>query len=493
MFGILKSLGAEKKPPPFEVFGKVKIARKLGEEVVNSTPERQNRIQSLRDRLTSMTCDEKDELIDGIFARLALFVFDLPASEANHHSDRFGLFDHLLEVAFQTARELSSPGFQVSPDASVNRHEGPLWVYAGVIASIAHDIGKPLDLDVVAPGTSTPWDPRSEPLRLYCERNHLSGTAPGLWHFKKGRGTGTHEKNILTLLPMVLTPRVGQYLGPRLSSVLRALTSEEAWTPSNGISHPSQEVIKVMRRMDQATSILDHEKRHPKPGRPSAAPPAALVEKLRVNPIPRDPAPEFHVAAHQAGSPGAPSIRPGASAPLLVLEAPAPLSIPDCEWMKRIPSPRKRRGDPTETARTLAYELNPPHFLKTLHRMTVQYKFDRNSLYSQIYVRPDYVWLVVPEALRLLTISRQIPWDTDVVAKMLRSLRALPQVEPLSAQEMASPIMTRPDSRPFYAVRMKPRGFLSESELADLGVHEFEIKVLDVRIPERAALYGAHP
>ena len=161
--------------------------------------------------------------------------------------------------------------------------------------------------------------------------------------------------------------------------------------------------------------------------------------------------------------------------------------------MKRIPSSNKRRGDPAETAGKLAYELHPPHFLRTLHRLLMQSKFDRNSLYSDVYIRPDYVCLVVPDALRQVSICKKLPWDTEVVAKMQTALRALPQVEPFSAHELASPIMTRPDSPPFYAVRMKPRGFLSESELAELGLHEFEIKVLECGIPEAVFLYGARP
>jgi hypothetical protein len=80
----------------------VQIARRLGEEVLRATPARRNHLQGIRDRLSSMTLEEKDALVDRILARLALFVHDLPASEASHHSGRFGLLDHLLEVAHGT-------------------------------------------------------------------------------------------------------------------------------------------------------------------------------------------------------------------------------------------------------------------------------------------------------------------------------------------------------------------------------------------------------
>jgi hypothetical protein len=82
-----------------EAFGQSKISRQQGEELLRATTERRNLLQGIRDRLSSMTREEKDELVDRLFARVALFLFDLPASESSHHSRRFGLLDHLLEVA----------------------------------------------------------------------------------------------------------------------------------------------------------------------------------------------------------------------------------------------------------------------------------------------------------------------------------------------------------------------------------------------------------
>ncbi|HXX92703.1 MAG TPA: TraI domain-containing protein, partial [Planctomycetota bacterium] len=136
----LKGLGeGEPAASPLETFGRARIARALGEEILESSADRKGRVQSIRDRLTAMTRFQKDDLIDRLFARLALFVFDLPASEANHHRERFGLLDHLLDVAERSAQALTGSGFQVSPEPSVNHREGPLWAYAGVIAAVAHD------------------------------------------------------------------------------------------------------------------------------------------------------------------------------------------------------------------------------------------------------------------------------------------------------------------------------------------------------------------
>lgn len=240
-----------------EAFGQSKISRQLGEEILKSTSPRRNHIQGIRERLSSMTREQKDDLVDRLFARVALFVFDLPASEANHHSGRFGLLDHLLEVAHQTVKDLSSPAFEVSKEHSTNHREKPLWVYAGMVAAIAHDIGKPLDLTVSAPGSSKRWDPTAEPLRLFCDRYGLPETGPSLWHFHVGRGLRGHEKHIASILPIILTPAVENYLGTRLDSVIEAMTVDAEWKSVAGKSLPAHDVIRVVRRADATTSRSD--------------------------------------------------------------------------------------------------------------------------------------------------------------------------------------------------------------------------------------------
>lgn len=237
-----------------ESFGVVSMLRELGEEVLQATPARRSRLKGVRERLVTLTPGEKDELVDRLFARLALFVFDLPASGKGHPWGRFGLFDHLLEVAHDAVRELSAPGFQVSPDDAVNRRERPLWIYASLIASIAHDIGKTLDLDLAAPGESTVWDPRHEPLRLFCEKHQLAETGPALWHPRTGRGLAGHVKHLPALLPLVLTPAVEAYLGPRLSLVLGVLTRSEERMPGEAQLEPARKVVRTVMKIDLATA-----------------------------------------------------------------------------------------------------------------------------------------------------------------------------------------------------------------------------------------------
>lgn len=458
-----------------EAFGDVRASRSVGLEILRGTPGRRNCVQGIRDALASMTREQKDELIDRVLARLALFVFDLPASERNHHSRRFGLLDHLLEVAFHAARELSGPAFQVSPEPSVQHREGPLWAYGGVIAAIAHDIGKPLDLDVAAPGSPERWDPTREPLKCFCDRLGLSGTGPELWHFRPGRGMRSHESAIGQILPVVLPPQVEEFLGPRLGSILRAMSTED-WAETPGILRAARDVIRVIRRIDQATSIEDHEGR----AEPGARPPSAEVQSSEA-------APDHE--AHETCRPlpaTASNVRPPAaeSAPEDTEDLPyVPLDL----WEEPVPKPKADKGDPVETARKLEAALEPSRFLELVRRMIVRCRLPRNGLYSEVYVRPDYVWLILPAALRRIARINHLPFNTVVLDRMVSALGVTPQVESFNRKTVPLYIRTRPDSGAFRAVRIKREGFLSDEEISELGVHEFEIaQALPIAVQEAA-------
>ncbi len=468
-----------------EIFGETKVARSLGEEILKATLDRRNWVRGIKDCLTSMTPEEKDALVDRVLVRLALFVFDLPASESHHHSRQFGLLDHLLEVACETAGELSSPGFQVSPDPAVNHREGPLWVYAGVVAAIAHDIGKPLDLDVTLPGASRCWDPKTEPLRLFCERHGQGGTGPLLWHFHPQRGTDNHERHIGTLLPLVLTPEVQGYLGPRLPSVLSVLSSNQEWSTSAKISPTAREVVRVVRRFDESTALEDLKQRGgtspgPRPGGGGAF----CAPELRPHPPVAVPAQEPRPEAGPFILLPAPAIAPLGGP--LGSEDEAPSAAPSDYYEETVPDPKDRRGDPVENRRRLSVELDPARFLDTIRRLIIRGRLTRNNLCTHVYIRPDYVWLVIPRALRRIATSSDIPFDAEVAGLMLGALRLSPHVETKDASTVPVYMRPRLESRAFKAVRLKTRGFLSESDVAQLGIHAF-----DVRIVQTDAFFSA--
>jgi hypothetical protein len=467
-------------PEPLEAFGESRIARERGLEILRATAERRSHLQGIRDRLSSMTREEKDELVDRVIARVALFVFDLPASKANHHARRFGLLDHLLEVAHLAARELSSPGFQISPEPSINRRERPLWIYAGMVVGLAHDIAKPLDLDVLLPGTPAAWDPWAEPLRLFCERNHLEETGPAVWNFRPGRGLHGHERRVPELFPLVFPPSVGAYLGPRLASVIHAFSSGKDFRRSPDLSWAACEVVRVVWQMDQASAGTD--------GEGDTLPREMATEE---SPRKEAPGPIYRTAL----AVDRPASREGAlqdlGAPRLDFDVPEAGEAPDLEpealpfpvpadyWAERVPGPRGRRGDPEENRRRLAAELEPARFLQTLRRMIVTCRLSRNNLYTEAYLRPDYVWLLVPRALRRIAVINHLPFDTEVLDLMIRSLAASGQVEPWSPRQVPVYIKTRLDSATFRAIRIKTPGFLSESDLARLGLYALEIRIID--------------
>lgn len=451
-----------------ETFGESRIARQVGEEILRATPARRNHVQGIRDRLSSMTREEKEELVDRLFARVALFVFDLPASEANHHSGRFGLLDHLLEVAHQAVREASSPAFSVSPEQSTNHREKPLWVYAGLVAALAHDIGKPLDLEVTAPGSGKCWDPKMEPLRLFCDRHRLSETGPALWHFRPGRGLRGHEKHIATLLPLVLTPEVAEYLGPRLPAVVGAMTTGAEWKLADGRRLPAQEIVRIVRRVDESSSRKDvAEVKAPIPVVARSLPlKLAVLVPIQVpeqQSLPFPPVQEEPVRVDP---------------PVTVEEE--PLCIPPDFRPEPIPEKSARRWDPTEIALRLRAELVPARFVDTLRRMILSRRLSRNNLCTEIYVRPDFVWLIVPRALRRVALINQLPWEVSTERGMVEALRASSLVVPESPRRLKVFVRPMPGGPSYEAIRIETRGFLSDDEVKRIGVYGYEIQALDL-------------
>ncbi|HLY75887.1 MAG TPA: TraI domain-containing protein [Planctomycetota bacterium] len=468
-----------------ETFGASRIPRQVGEDLLRATPERRNHIQGIRERLSALTREEKDELVDRVFARVALFVFDLPASESNHHSGRFGLLDHLLEVAHQTVRELSAPAFQVSQEHSTNHREKPLWVYAGMVAAIAHDIGKPLDLDVSAPGSGKCWDPRAEPLRLFCDRHRLPETGPALWHFHVGRGLRGHEKHIGELLPIVLTPAAQEYLGTRLATVVEAMTMNGEWKLVAGKPHPAQEVVRIVRRVDDTTSRKDVTAAKVPSGDP-VRPLPSKVPVARPGPVSRQQSLPFPPVPKESPKGQPPPVGRGVVPPCR-MAAPAdlgddeePFLVPPDFRPEPVPELSARRGDPTETALRLRSELDPARFIDTLRRMLLARRLSRNNLCTESYICPDFVWLIVPRALRKVALISRLPWDQATERAMFQSLRASPLVVPASPRLLKVFVRPRPGGASYQAVRIQTRGFLSADEVKCVGTYDYELEALDL-------------
>jgi hypothetical protein len=154
------------------------------------------------------------------------FCWDLPASEAHHHSRPFGLLTHSLDVATHAlvAFTQSSLWWQHAPDPAQRHRLQSHWRLGTVLAGLLHDLGKVFDVTVVlAPSTGilpARWDPLAEPLLAFLLRHQQGGRLPTpTVHWQPERGM-RHEAAGALAATLLLPPADLQAL---TLSVARAL------------------------------------------------------------------------------------------------------------------------------------------------------------------------------------------------------------------------------------------------------------------------------
>lgn len=99
---------------------------------------------------SDMDCRERGARV---IAKLRELVGDLPASADHHHSTRFGLLRHSLEVALKMLEQSSAtPVTEHPPDGAlddfVNSGNDSHWQYLHFLAGLCHDLGKLFEMDV---------------------------------------------------------------------------------------------------------------------------------------------------------------------------------------------------------------------------------------------------------------------------------------------------------------------------------------------------------
>ena len=436
-------------PEPMERFGDVEIERSAGEQYLRASLERKNLASAIRDRVPDLSAPEKCALVDRLLARLALYVFDLPASERHHHAYAGGLLDHLLEVAARTVETLARPSFRVSPDPSIDHRERAPWVYAGLVGAIGHDLGKVFDCEVVLPEGGEAWDPKEEPLVAFCRRAGLAESGPSLWKFRKGRGRNGHEARNTEALEILLTPDIVSYLGPRWAAVQQAFENGREKDAESGVPEPARQIVDVVRAMDQMSTKDDRAAAEPAEGpaeTPQAAPPPPPLPPVALVSVPPPPPP-----------------------------TPDRVRQP---WEDGLPWVPKRGGDPTEQARRAQVELDPAEFLGHVHRYILRRLLSRNDWYSDIYIRPDFVWLTMPQTFERLARLLRLPRTIPVCRAMITALRSTPFVIAESEERVLFHVRVRPDADDTWAVKMRRPGFISDTDLAKLGVHPHEVTVI---------------
>ncbi len=468
-----------------ERFGELEVPTTLAEEILSATPERKSRVLGIRDRLEYMAKEEKRELVDRILVRFTLWVFDLPASERNHHSGRFGLLDHSLEVAARTVFKLAETSFRVSEDPVTNHRECPAWVYAGLVASLAHDLGKIHDLEVSLPGGSDRWEAGKEPLAAFCRRHGRSGTEPDLWKFLRGRGLHGHKARGRAVLPLLLTPEACRNLGRRLESILDPLLPPSDTEAPPAASEPARVIVELIRRYDQESARVDYSQRKalpvsnprlegsappsrdPSGGQEPASDGAPLQTPAPASPMPRqEPSPPPPAPAIETALPDAPED---------LSEETSPLAVADEDDLEFQPSARERRGDPMEMDARLRRLLDPAVLLETLRIMITSRKFSRNSEIAEVFIRPDYVWFVFPEAFKRLARFGRVPYDSSFPRRILRALAHTPGVVPDLGGRVFVSILPWSHVDAVRAARIRTQGFLPESEVMKLGISSYEV------------------
>ena len=184
--------------------------------------------RALLDELTEDILSRLPEKMDchargaRVMAKLRDLVGDLPASADHHHSSRFGLLQHSLEVAVKMLEEFEKT---LLPDAHpemapFNIEADPLQTqYLCFLAGLGHDLGKLFDIELVA--GERRWSPLNQ---TYTEFLRQVKREPILeWNKKRVRGG--HARFSPWLMHHLLSPADVRFIGlERLPELITALT-----------------------------------------------------------------------------------------------------------------------------------------------------------------------------------------------------------------------------------------------------------------------------
>jgi len=167
-----------------------------------------------------------------VIAKLRDLVGDLPASADHHHSDRFGLLQHSLEVALKMLEEFEKTLLpDAPPDVALFSPEAdPLETqYLYFLAGLGHDLGKLLDMDVWAGGQR--WSPLNQTYAEFLKQVKMEAVLE--WNEKGVRGG--HAQFSPWLMHHLLGPADIRFMGlerlPELMAALAGTHTAEQSTP----------------------------------------------------------------------------------------------------------------------------------------------------------------------------------------------------------------------------------------------------------------------
>ena len=201
-------------------------------------------LDELTENILSRLPEEMDCRARGrrVMAKLRDLVGDLPASADHHHSSRFGLLQHSLEVALKMLEEFEKTLLPDAPQdrAVFNTVADPLQTqYLCFLAGLGHDLGKLLDMNVWAGGER--WSPLNQ---TYAEFLRQVKREPVL-EWNKKRAHGGHAQFSPWLMHHLLSPADVRFIGlGQLPELAAALTGTH--TPDQSTS-----LARLVSTLDQ--------------------------------------------------------------------------------------------------------------------------------------------------------------------------------------------------------------------------------------------------
>jgi hypothetical protein len=193
-------------------------------------------LDKLTENILSRLPEEMDCRARGrrVMAKLRDLVGDLPASAGHHHSSRFGLLQHSLEVALKMLEEFEKTLLpDAAPDMALfNTEADPLQnQYLSFLAGLGHDLGKLFDIELVAGGQR--WSPLNQ---TYAEFLRRVKREPVLkWNEKRVRGG--HAQFSPWLMHHLLSPADVRFISlGRLPELIAALTGTHTTVQSTPLA-----------------------------------------------------------------------------------------------------------------------------------------------------------------------------------------------------------------------------------------------------------------
>jgi hypothetical protein len=201
-----------------------------------------NLIEKILNRLPAdMDCRERGARV---IAKLRDLVGDLPASADHHHSTRFGLLRHPLEVALKMLEQSSAAAVKEHPpdgtlDAFGNIGNDSRSQYLHFLAGLCHDLGKLFEMDVWQGDRR--WSPLHE---TYADFVRQAKTNP-VMRWRADRVRGAHAMFSPSLVHHLIDCSDFKYLGREgLTNLVDAIIG------THNAEQPTP-VARVLRKLDQ--------------------------------------------------------------------------------------------------------------------------------------------------------------------------------------------------------------------------------------------------